>query len=609
MNKRVLLASLVTSSVVLAGCPFDSDDDKNEYVGSEKPDFSLGIVHINDHHSHLDANSGALEFSGVSTDVDMGGFPRVVAKIKELTAAKDNSLKLHAGDAITGDLFYTLFAGEADASLMNQVCFDAFSLGNHEFDAGDEGLKTFLDYLSTPVCDTAVLAANVVPEVGVSALAPNSATDYFKPYTIKEFGGERVGIIGIDIADKTKNSSSPDETTEFLDEQATAQQYIDELQEMGVNKIVVMTHYQYQNDIELAKSLSGVDVIVGGDSHTLLGDFTGFGLNTGGDYPTVEADLDGNTVCIVQAWEYSNVVGELDVVFDGDGNIKSCDGTPHLLIGDSLVQNDVELEGTERQQVIDIIDATPQISIVEPDLAATQTLENFASQVDSLTQQVIGAAAENLCLERVPGQGKSALCDVSETAMHGSDISNIVALAFKEQSIEADIAIQNGGGVRIDVPAGDITVGTAYTLLPFANTLVNLDMTGEEIKQVLEEAVDYATTPGGSTGAYPYASGLRFDVDLNQAMGSRISNLEVKLKGETEWTAIDLSATYKVVTNDFIASGKDGYVTFGTISEDGRVEDTYLDYAQSFVDYVKRTGTLMKLPYSEYSTQNFTGKQ
>lgn len=609
MDKRVLLASLVASSLALAGCPFDSDDDKKEDANSEKPDFSLGIVHINDHHSHLDANSGTLEFNGVSTDVEMGGFPRVVTKIKELTAAKENSLKLHAGDAITGDLFYTLFAGEADASLMNQVCFDAFSLGNHEFDAGDEGLKTFLDYLSTPICDTAVLAANVAPEVGASPLAPNSATDYIKPYTIKEFGDEQVGIIGIDIADKTKNSSSPDETTEFLDEQATAQQYIDELQGMGVNKIVVMTHYQYQNDIELAKSLSGVDVIVGGDSHTLLGNFTDFGLNSGGDYPTVESDLDGNTVCIVQAWEYSNVVGELDVVFDGEGKVKSCDGTPHLLIGDSLVQDDIELEGAERQQLVDIINVTAQISMVEPDLAASQTLENFASQVDSLTQQVIGAAAENLCLERVPGQGKSALCDASETAMHGSDISNIVALAFKEQSIEADIAIQNGGGVRIDVPAGDITVGTAYTLLPFANTLVNLDMTGDEIKQVLEEAVDYATTPDGSTGAYPYASGLRFDVDLNQAMGSRISNLEVKLKGETEWTAIDLSATYKVVTNDFIASGKDGYVTFGTISEEGRVEDTYLDYAQSFVDYVKRTGTLMTLPYSEYSTQNFIGKQ
>lgn len=609
MSSKLLVSGLVASTLVLSGCPFDSDDNNNDESGSAKPDFQVSIVHINDHHSHLSANSGSLEFDGISTDVEMGGFPRVVSKINQIVSSKEHSLTLHAGDAITGDLYFTLFEGEADAALMNHVCFDAFALGNHEFDAGDAGLKTFLDFLGNSSCETPVLAANVVPEVGVSPLAPESTTDYIQPYFIKEYGDEKVGIIGIDIADKTKNSSSPDATTEFLDEQETAQKYIDELEALGVNKIVLMTHYQYQNDIELAKSLSGVDIIVGGDSHSLLGDFSAFGLNSAGDYPTLESDLDGNTVCIVQAWEYSNVVGQLDVVFNGEGQVESCSGIPHLLVGNTFVQEDVELEGDARQAIIDVIDAAEQISIVEPDAAANQTLEGFATQVDTLTQEIIGSAAEDLCLERVPGQGKSALCDVSATAMQGSDISNIVALAFKEQSLEADIAIQNAGGVRIDVPAGDITIGTAYTLLPFANTLVNLDMSGAEIKQVLEDAVDYAIAPEGSTGAYPYASGLRYDVDLTQEKGSRISNLEVKLKGETLWSTIDLDANYKVVTNDFIASGKDGYDTFGTISADGRVEDTYLDYAQSFVDYVKRTGTLMKLPSSEYSTQNFTGQQ
>jgi len=418
-------------------------------------------------------------------------------------------------------------------------------------------------------------------------------------------------MIGIDIANKTKNSSSPDATTEFLDETTTAQKYIDELKAKGVNKIVLLTHYQYENDKVLAANLSGVDVIVGGDSHSLLGsNLDNFGLNSVGEYPTVTADMDGNTVCIVQAWQYASVVGELDVMFDSKGNVESCSGTPHLLLGDSFKRKDdsgdrVELVGAERTAVIDAVSQAPELSIVTPDASASAVLSDYTDQVDLLTAATIGTATENLCFERIPGQGRSEICDVSETASNGSDISNIVAKAFREMSITSDISIQNGGGVRTDIGAGDITIGDAYLLLPFANTLVELDMTGQEIVDVLEEAVVYMLDPDGSTGAYPYASGLRWNLDLSQPAGQRFSNVEVMLKSDTTWSAIDLTKTYKVVTNSFTAGGRDGYLTFGTVSEDGRALDTYLDYAQSFVDYVTQVGTVSKLPIDEYSTQSF----
>lgn len=594
---------IVASSMLLSACGGSSNDGKA---------ISLKVLHINDHHSHLRANTGQdLTLAGKVTRVEMGGFPRVVAKINEMAETSDNVLKIHAGDAITGDLYYTLFKGEADARLMNEVCFDAFALGNHEFDAGDAGLKDFLDDLYSPTCQTPVLAANVVPEVGVSPLTPVSATDYIQPYIIKKVGGEEVGMIGIDIANKTKNSSSPDATTEFLDETTTAQQYIDELKAKGVNKIVLLTHYQYENDKVLAANLSGVDVIVGGDSHSLLGsNLDNFGLNSVGEYPTVTADMDGNTVCIVQAWQYASVVGELDVMFDSKGNVESCSGTPHLLLGDSFKRKDdsgdrVELVGAERTAVIDTVSQAPELSIVTPDASASAVLSDYTDQVDLLTAATIGTATENLCFERIPGQGRSEICDVSETASNGSDISNIVAKAFREMSITSDISIQNGGGVRTDIGAGDITIGDAYLLLPFANTLVELDMTGQEIVDVLEEAVVYMLDPDGSTGAYPYASGLRWNLDLSQPAGQRFSNVEVMLKSDTTWSAIDLTKTYKVVTNSFTAGGRDGYLTFGTVSEDGRALDTYLDYAQSFVDYVTQVGTVSKLPIDEYSTQSF----
>ena len=108
---------------------------------------------------------------------------------------------------------------------MNEVCFDAFALGNHEFNEGDVGLAKFLDFLKSDKCNTPVLAANIKPEVGVSALTPNSETDYFQPYTVMQIDGMKIGIVGIDIVRKTKLSSSPDETTIFLDEAETAQRW------------------------------------------------------------------------------------------------------------------------------------------------------------------------------------------------------------------------------------------------------------------------------------------------------------------------------------------------------------------------------------------------
>jgi 5'-nucleotidase/UDP-sugar diphosphatase len=601
-HPRLAPIALAVTMAALTGCNNSKDDEST---------LSLRVVHINDHHSHLQSESASLTIDGVETDVTLGGFPRVVSMINQLSNSSDPVLKLHAGDAITGDLYYTLFKGEADAALMNQVCFDAFELGNHEFDDGDSGLVSFLDDLNSGNCNTTVLGANVVPEVGVSPLAQNTSTDYIQPYLIKSYGDQKVGIIGLDIASKTKNSSSPDATTEFLDETATAQSYIDELKEQGINQIILLTHYQYENDLTLAANLTDVDVIVGGDSHTLLGnEFEDFGLNPAGPYPTQVTNKDGNPVCVVQAWQYSYVVGELNVEFNNEGNIESCTGQPHLLLGNEFSRDDingdsVSVTGNELAAIESSIEASPILDIVEEDAISATILEGYSEQVDVLKTTVIGSSNDDLCLERIPGQGQSTLCSTSETQSQGSDISNLVALAFKTMSITSDIAIQNAGGVRTDIAMGDITIGDAYTLLPFANTLSELSMTGAEIIAVLEDAYDYALSPDGSTGAYPYASGLRWDVDSSQTKGNRFTNVQVKLKDETVWRAIDETETYTVVTNNYIAQGRDGYDTFGVISAQGRVVDTFLDYAQSFVDYVEEQGSISKLPSSEYSTQMF----
>lgn len=605
-------AWILVPLLALAGC---NDSDSNTVTASDdnidditgKP-LTVNILHINDHHSQLDAASQSLMIAGQETEFEAGGFPRVVAKMAEREAALDNVLKLHAGDAITGTLYFTSFEGQADADLMNQVCFDAFALGNHEFDRGDAGLKSFLDMLAGGSCATPVLAANVKPQVG-TPLAPVAEDDYIKPYTIRELDGEQVGIIGIDIANKTRNSSSPLTTTRFLDETATAQAMIDELEAQGINKIVLLTHFQYSNDVELAGKLSGVDVIIGGDSHTLLGDFDSYGLSSSGAYPTVVTNADGDRTCIAHAWQYARVVGELNVAFNAEGTVESCGGVPHLLLGDTIIREDAsETEytpaGTERDAILAAIAADPQLSLTANDPVAANTLANYTTQLDEFRNVVVGTATEDLCLARIPGRAYGDASCLGEDPLRGGDIPNLVAQAFLFQSKDADVAIQNAGGVRIDLFAGDITIGDAYTLLPFANTLTNLTMSGAEIRQVLNEAVDYAHSD--SSGAYPYAAGLRWTVDMNLPAGERLFGIEVKERNSTEWRALSDSDVLNVVSNSFTAGGRDGYVTFGAVSDDGRAVDTFLDYAQSFVDYVMEVGSLSKPALEDFSTQSYT---
>jgi len=605
----------VMLSLSLVACNSDSDDDDNEQV-DEGEGLQLNIAHINDHHSQLESFSDtSIQLDGEELRVELGGFSRITSLFREGEEELPNLIKLHAGDAITGTLYYTFYQGQADAEMMNTVCFDAFALGNHEFDNSDEGLKEFLDYLATDECDTPVLAANVKPAIG-TPLAETAVDDYIKPYTIKEVDGREVGIIGIDIKGKTQNSSRPLETTVFEDETVAAQAAIDELKEQGVEHIILLTHQGYDNDKALAAALSGVDVIIGGDSHSLLGDFSAIGYSASGPYPTQTTNLDGDTVCIGQAWEYAKAIGLMQVSFDTAGTVASCEGQASLVIGDSFKKDDgtgnfVTVSEAEQAELLAKIDDMPELVVAEPDADAEAVLANYKDRIDEKKTEVIGFANEAFCLVRVPGESTNRSagvpgCAAANTQAKGSAAAQLVAEAFLDASLRADFSLQNAGGVRIPVPAGNITYNTAFTLLPFTNVLVELDITGQEVVQALEDAVSNHLDDAQSTGSQPYAAGLRWDLDMSQPDGTRFSNVEVQ-DAAGNWTAINLAQTYVMVTNDFIAEGRDGYTALGAVTEDGRSTNTFLLYTQSLVDYLLKTNTVSPPLRADYSHQQVIG--
>ncbi|EIJ44135.1 NAD pyrophosphatase/5''-nucleotidase NadN [Beggiatoa alba B18LD] len=542
------------------------------------------LIHINDSHSHVTEETIDLKLNGTTTRVNMGGYARVASKVNALRATATNPLVLHIGDAIVGTLYYSLFKGAADAAAMNTIKFDAFTLGNHEFDDGNANLAQFLKQLD----NIPALATNI----DVSQSADLKAL--VKPYLIKEIDGQKVALVGITTL-KTLVSSSPDDDITFTNEIEAAKKVVAELEGMGINKIIFMTHYGYTQDIELAKQVSGIDVILGGDSHTLLGNFNNIGLSSEGAYPTIARTPAGEKVCIGQAWQYAYVVGFMTVDFDEAGNVLYCDGQPTLLLGDNFQQANtagtfVAVSEATKQQLSQTIANEHTSEIVPQSDAMNSVLSLFSEQVSVLKQTVIGKSTDNLLHVRIPSKHSSGV-----ELTHGSMVAPLVAEGFYQQlktrNYNPDLVLQNAGGVRIDVPQGNITIDTAYTLLPFGNTIYVVDLTGAEVKQAIEDGLTNHFDNGGSSGSFPYAYGIRYTIDMNQAKGQRVTQLAVMSKTDGTYSPINNETLYHVGVNSFMASGGDGYTTLKNVIAERRV-DTFFDYAESFVNYMKEVGTI-----------------
>jgi len=623
MNLKALVF-ILSLTALISGCGGGGASSSKAAITVSEP-MELTLLHINDHHSHLDAENGTFQLAtGVdkreAINVERGGFPRITAAIKELEKDARNVIKIHSGDASTGDLYYTLNEGQADADMMNTVCFDTFNLGNHEFDNADAGVKKLMGFLHAGTCKTPILSANV--RFGPSSpMYGMVAPETVQPSVVIERSGQKIGVIGLIVAGKTKNSSRPNSDTTFIDEATAAQAEIDRLKAQGINKIILSTHIGYAADKALVQKLSGVDVVVGADSHTLLGPeaLKSYGISPEGPYPTQSTDKDGKPVCIVQAWQYGYVVGETKVSFDKDGDVIHCSGTPWVLIGDNFSRPDASLLTAGEMTAIRADIATSKLlRITAPDATATALLAPYKKQKEAMGSTVVATTNDNLCLRRVPGSKRDAsrsalgdLCNKNETVnAHGGDIQQIIAEAFLQQGktyFNADLSIQNGGGVRIDLPPGKITVKDIYSVLPFKNTLIQLNATGVEIKATLEDAVEGVVGPSLNTGCYPYTGGLRWNLDLNKPKGLRFSHLEIRA-ADGSYQPFDLNKTYKVVTISFLADGNDSYASLKNITGERRVE-VGLDYAEAFLQYVERlprsNKVLTRLPVKDYSTQLF----
>ena len=577
--KKLLLLGLAVSLFSAVG--LEAKTVKKGNKESTASTFELNVAHINDHHSHLEEEKMPLKLNGQTVTATIGGLPRVAQEIKDFRKNNKNTLILHAGDAVTGTLYYTLFEGKADAELMNVINFDAFTLGNHEFDDGNKVLKSFLDALTIPI-----VSSNVVPDKG------SILEGKWKPYLIKNVGGQKIGIIGIDVVKKTKESSSPGDDIKFTDEVETARKYVKKLQDEGINKIIVLSHAGYEKNVEIGEKVDGVDLIISGDTHYLLGkEFEQFGLvPEKPDYPKKVNSPDGNPVYIAEAWNYSYLLGEMKAKFDKNGVIKELIPTPKVLIGDTFeIKNAegkvVQLGEKEKAVIINSIKNNKNIKVVKNDPVTQKLLERYQKEKTELGKKSVGKITEEILGgsdNRVPGphnkDGSFATTLVAESVLH--KLRNM-------GTGNVDFVIVNAGNVRITLNPGNFTYDQAYSLLPFtSNTVFITDITGTEVKQVLEDAIDYVLN-GGSTGAFPYGAGIRYEATKEGNLGTRVKKIEVFDFKANKWVPIDAKKSYMLAVNSYIAKGKDGYTTLGKITAQNRGTDTHLSDTKIFIDYLK----------------------
>lgn len=267
--------------------------------------FTLTILHTNDTHAHHAPNPAGD-----------GGAAWQAAVVDQIRAEGGPVLLLDAGDRFAGTLFHQQYRGQDSVQVMNAIGYDGMTLGNHEFDDGDQVLADFIDGVEFPV-----VTANVDFR-GSPALAGK-----VPPAAVIEVAGEQVGIIGLVTAD-TPIISNPGAGLIFDgDYAAVTQARVDDLTAQGVDKIVLVTHIGLADDIEVAATTRGVDLIVGGHSHSLLGNAYTASV---AEYPVVVEDLDGMPVSIVQAGEHTEYLGRVDLTFDAAGvvtEVEGADGT------------------------------------------------------------------------------------------------------------------------------------------------------------------------------------------------------------------------------------------------------------------------------------------
>lgn len=509
--------------------------------------FNLSIMHSNDTHS-------AVEKA-----------PKRATAVKEFRTKNPDALLLDAGDANTGTLYYNEFKGQADIAFMNYMKYDAMTFGNHEFDAGStpEGHQALVDFIK--IADFPFVSSNVdfsadAKFTGLFSDLISSEPENGKIYNgiIKEVNGEKVGIFGLTTAE-TADISSPGSIA-FKNYIEEAEKAVKAFEDKGVDKIIALSHLGFDdnpaidNDIILAQSVNGIDVIIGGHSHTELKAPYVVNVNTTG--------VAKDTTLIVQAKNASDFLGTLDVTFNDKGVVVAYKGG--------------------------LLD----LGKYADDQGALELLKPYKEQVTKVGGAEIKAtASEALVSPRITDEGNTEQLSVrkNETALGNLITDGMVTKAQQFTDKEVIMAVQNGGGIRASIDAGAITVEEVIKVLPFMNTLAIMDVTGTELKETFETSV--GVYPNENGGFLHVSKGVKVQFDSSKPAGERVVSISYTDASGKE-VVVEDAKTYTIATNAFTGKGGDGFKALEKAYGEGRMTDLGLSDWENFKEHLESIGTI-----------------
>ncbi|WP_167357067.1 5'-nucleotidase C-terminal domain-containing protein [Paenibacillus pectinilyticus] len=491
---------------------------------ASKDDWTLRILHTNDTHGHLESVA------------------RLSTVINEARKEHPNSVLLSAGDVFDGTPYFKQYRGLADLKFMNLLGYDVMTIGNHELYVED--LANFVKGAQFPILNANYDFSKeplLAPLLHESIEDSKKASGEIHPAVVMHVKGEQVGVVGL----TTGEDIELEDHMQLYDLYSTTRKTIAKLATQGVNKIIVLSHLGYYVDLELAKNVKGIDVIVGGHTHTQL------------EHPViVKRDQDEAPTLVVQTGQYGEFLGSLDATFDKNGVVTRWNGR--------LVPVN-EQDDNENFRVAD----DPKVKAV---------LDELTAPLEDMKKSIVGKSAVELNGERFAVRSK-------ETNM-GNLITDSM-LSKASEKTDASLALISGGNIRASIPAGTITLSDVTTTMPFEHNLFTLQLTGKQVIQALENGVSEVEK---KTGKFPQVAGMKYVWDPAGQPFKRIVSVEVKTARGYE--PIQTEAIYTLATVKYLADGGDGYVVFKQAQDAGLMRNIGdVDY-DILIAYMQRIGEI-----------------
>ncbi|EEL49435.1 MULTISPECIES: bifunctional metallophosphatase/5'-nucleotidase [Bacillus cereus group] len=473
------------------------------------------MLGINDFHGQLDTVKKI-------NNKEAGGAEYLAAYLRDREKQNQNTLLVHAGDAVgASPPVSALLQDEPTIEFLNDLGFDVGTVGNHEFDEGTEEMRRLIYGGIHP--KTGNFKGANFPYVAANVFNKETGRLFLPPFTVKMVQGVPVGFIGV-VTTETPNIVMPSmvKNVQFTDEVEAINKSVKQLKRLGVKSIVVLAHNGGTTEdsgvtngdiVRLAEGTDPeVDVIFGGHSHTFVQD-------------TI------NNKLVVQANSYGMAFADVDVKIDR----KTKD----------IVEKKAEVVTTYHEGIV-------------PDQQVKKKIDQYKEKIAPLVNEVVGKSTAPL--------------DRKQNAAGESTLGNLIADA-QRATMQSQIALMNPGGIRNDLDAGDITWGELYGIQPFGNQLIKVNLTGQDIRDILNQQWQKDKT------RMLQISGIQYTWDANKADGEKITNIHL-----TNGEELVASKTYSVVANAFLASGGDGFVSF----KNGKDAETGPNDFEALVDYVKQ---------------------